>query len=103
VDETTVQQVAVEARLVHRGERPEPHRDRRELPELGHAPGMRIAGQTVPGRLPAEVVELLLGEPTLEKGTCVDPGGRMALHEHLVAGATVGLAPEEVIEPDLVE
>jgi len=36
-------EVLVEARLVDGVERPEPHRDGRELPEVGHEPGMRIA------------------------------------------------------------
>ena len=41
VGDTAVLQVAVEARLVDRGDRPEAHADRRELPEVGHQAGMR--------------------------------------------------------------
>ena len=35
-------QVAHEARLIDRTDRAEPHRHRREFPEVGHQPGMRI-------------------------------------------------------------
>ncbi len=38
-------EVAVEAGLVDRHDRPEAHRHRRELPEVGHQPGMRIGRQ----------------------------------------------------------
>jgi hypothetical protein len=107
VDDAPMQQVAVEAGLVDRVDRAEAHRDRRELPELGHEPGMGVAGQPlapVVGRaaLLAEQVELLLGQPALEVRAGVDAGRGMTLEEDLVAEA-VGLAAEEVVEADLVE
>ena len=45
VVELAVLQVAVEAGLVQRTERPEAHADRRVLPELGHQPRVRVARQ----------------------------------------------------------
>ena len=52
-------EVAVEARLVDRHDRTEAHRDRRELPEVGHQPRMRIRRQPAAGlQLAAEVLEL---------------------------------------------
>ena len=43
VDDAAVMQVFHEARLINRLYRAKPHRDRRELPEIGHQPRMRIA------------------------------------------------------------
>jgi hypothetical protein len=53
--------------------------------------------------LAAEVVELLLGEPSLEVGAGVDAGRRVALEVDVVAGQAVVLAAEEVVEAHLVE
>jgi hypothetical protein len=53
-------QVAVEARLVDRGQRRQAHRDRGELPEVGHEPWVRVRAQALAGYdLLAEVVELI--------------------------------------------
>jgi len=49
------------------------------------------------------VVELLLGQPSLEKRTRVHARRRVSLDEHLVTEATITLAAEEVVEPDLVQ
>ena len=105
VEEAAVLEVAVEARLVDRADRAEAHRDRRELPEVGHQPRMRIrATGPVPGHgLAPEVVELVLGQAALEEGAGVDPGRRVALVEDLVADPLAVLAPEEVVEADLVQ
>ena len=98
-----MEQVPVEARLGDGVQRAEPHRDGRELPELGHAPRVRIARQPAAVDLAAEPVELLLGEPPLEERARVDARRRVALVEDLVAEAAVALAPEEVVEADVVE
>ena len=45
VPDAAVLQVAVEPRLVDGGQRAEAHRDRRELPEVGHQPGVRVRAQ----------------------------------------------------------
>ena len=57
--DAAVRQVAVEARLVDRGERAEAHGDGGELPQPGQPPRVRVGGQAVAARLLAEVVELL--------------------------------------------
>ena len=64
---------------------------------------MGVAGQAVAAHLVAEVVELGLGEPSLEEGPGVDARRGVTLDEDLVAEASVALAPEEVVEADLVE
>lgn len=98
-----VLQVAVEARLVDRGERAEAHGDRGELPQPRQAPRVRVGRQAVAAGLLTEVVELLLGDPPVEEGAGVDAGGGVALDVELVA-RSVGLLPaEEVLEAGLVE
>ncbi len=98
-----VLQVAVEARLVDRGERAEAHGHRRELPQPRQAPRVGVGRQAVAAGLLAEVVELLLGDAPVEEGTGVDAGGGVALDVELVA-RSVGLLPaEEVLEAGLVQ
>ncbi len=105
VEDAAVLEVAVEPGLVDRADRAEAHGDRRVLPEVRHEPRVRVRAQ--PGlagdRLAPEVVELVLAEPPLEERAGVDPGRRVALVEDLVAGLAVVLAPEEVVEADLVQ
>ena len=102
VEDPPVHQVAVEARLVDRADRPEAHRDGRELPEIGHETRVRVTRQAVPAGFEPEVLEIGLAQAAFDEGARVDPGGGVALEEHLVAGAVV-LAVEEVVEADLVE
>ena len=64
---------------------------------------MGVAGQAPARDLLAEVVELVLGEPALDEGAGVDAGGAVALEVDEVPEAAVGLAPEEVVEADLVQ
>ena len=105
VEDAAVLEVAVEPGLVDRADRAEAHGDRRVLPEIRHQPGMRVGAQ--PGlagdRLAPEVVELVLAEPSLEERARVDARRRVALVEDLVARLAVVLAPEEVVEADLVQ
>ena len=100
-------QVAVEARLVDRVDRPEAHRDGRELPEVRHEPRVRVGRQprAAPAvrELLAEAVELRLRDAALEEGPRVHARRGVALEVDLVAAAGVVLAAEEVVEPDLVE
>ena len=113
VGDAAVHEVAVEPGLVDGVDRPEAHGDGGELPEVRHEPGvgvrrepaMLVASGAGPARpdLLAEVVELLLGQAALEEGPGVDAGGGVALEVDLVAGLAVVLAPEEVVEADLVE
>src|SRR5262249_56659973 len=95
-------EVAVEAGLVDGVDGPEAHGDRRELPELGHEPRVRVARE--PGtalHLAPEMVELPLGEPAFEEGARGDAGRGVALEVDLVARAAVVLAAEEVVEANL--
>ncbi len=68
VFDAAVHQVLVEPRLVNAHNRPEPHRDRGELPEVRHQPRVRVARQPAArSKLLAKVRHLLLAQPTLEK------------------------------------
>ena len=64
---------------------------------------MGVARQPAAEDLAAEPVEVVLGETAFEVGAGVDPRRGVALQEELVAGATVALAAEEVVEADVVE
>ena len=66
---------------------------------------MRVGAQALAGYgLAAEVVELILGQAALEERPGVDARSGVALVEDLVTCRAVGvLAPEEVVEADLVE
>ena len=99
------EQVPVEPGLVDGVQRPEAHGDRRELPEVGHEPRVRVGRQPAAAvrLLLAEPVELRLGQPPLKEGARVDARRRVALEEDLVAGLPVVLAAEEVVEPHLVQ
>ena len=105
VPDAAVVQVVVEPRLVDGVQRAQAHRHGGELPEVGHQPRVRVGRQAAAGVavLLAEAVELIGAEPALQEGAGVDPGGGMALDEHLVAAAGMRLASEEVVEADLVE
>ena len=103
VVDAAVVEVLVEAGLVDRVERSEPHRHRGELPEVGHQPRVRVARQAVAADLAAEVVELGLVEAALEVGPGVDARRGVALDVDVIAGLPVLLAAEEVVEADLVE
>ena len=103
--QASIGEVAIEARLVHGGQRAETHRYRWELPEVGHSAGVGIARQPDAARqsLLAEVVQIRLAKPALEECPGVDAGGGMALEEDLISRGTVVLAAEEVVEADLVQ
>ena len=103
VGKLAVHEIAIEARLVDGRQRAEAHRDGRELPPVGHEPGVRVAGQTVATDLEAVVVELFIVEPALDIGAGIDSRRGVTLEEDLVAGSAVGLAAEEVVEAHLVE
>ena len=81
VVDLAVVEVAVEAGVVERGDRAEAHADRRELPEVGHQPRVRVARQAAAAAadLLAEVVEVVGGEAALHERPGVDAGGGVAL------------------------
>ena len=96
-------EVAHEPRLVNRLHRAESHGYRRELPEIGHQPGVRVGRQALAGHLLAEMPQLLLAQSSLEVGARVDPGTRVALHEDQVAGMAVARRAPEVVETHLIQ
>ena len=91
-------QVLEEARLVDRHQRPEAHRDGRELPELGHQLRMRVARDALAVDLLAEVQQLLLGQAAFEEGARVHAGRGMALDVEQVAAVLGRLGVPEVVE-----
>ena len=102
--EAAVLEVPRVPRLVNRHERPEAHRDRWELPELGHEPRVRVRRQPAArAQFVPEVVQMRLVEPSLEERPRVDPRRGVALVVHDVRVAAGVLAAEEMIEADLVE
>ena len=101
--EPAVLEVAQEARLVDGLDRAQPHRDRGELPEVGHEPGVRIGGDPLAVDLLAEHVELGLAEAPLEEGARVDPGRGMALHVDEVPAVALRGGVPEVVEAHVVE
>jgi len=64
---------------------------------------MGVRRQAGAADLAAEVVEIVLRQAPLEERPGVDAGGGVALEVDLIAGLAVVLAPEEVVEPDLVQ
>jgi hypothetical protein len=97
-------QVPVEPGLVDRVDPAEAHGDRRELPEVGQQPRVRVGRQAgLAGELLAEPVELGGAHPPLDVRSRVHPRGGVPLDEDLITAAGVVLAPEEVVEPDLVQ
>ena len=101
--EPAILEVAVEPGLVDGGQRAEAHRDRGELPEVGHQARVGVGAQPLAARLAPEVVQVLLGQPALEERAGVDARRRVTLEEDLVATARVVLALEEVVEAHLVQ
>ncbi len=103
--DATVVQVVVEPGLVDGVHRAQAHRHRRELPEVGQQPRVRVGRDAAAGVavLLPEAVQLVSGQPPSEERPGVDAGGGVALDEDLVAAAGVALAAEEVVEADLVE
>jgi hypothetical protein len=103
--DAAVVQIVVEPGLIDRIHRAKAHRHRRELPEVGHQPRVRVGRQATTGMAVflAETVELVSGKPPLQEGAGVNAGGGVALNEHLVATARMGFPAEEVVEADFVE
>jgi hypothetical protein len=71
--QAAVVQVLHQARLVDGHHGRQAHAHRRELPEIGHQPGMGIGRETLAPDLLAEVVELVLAQAAFEKSARVDP------------------------------
>ena len=85
VGETTMLEIAKKTSLIDRRDRPDAHRARRRLPEIGHEPGMGIGAQAPAADLLAISLELLFRQPAFEKSARVDARRRMRLEEDKVA------------------
>jgi hypothetical protein len=96
-------EVLHEARLVDGHDRPEAHRHRGELPEVGHQPRVRVRRDPVARDLLAEAAQVVHAQPPLEEGARVEAGRGVALHVDEVAGSLVVARAPEVVEADLVE
>ena len=102
--EAAVLEVAVEARLVDGHDGPQAHRYRRELPEIGHQPRMRIGRQSAAGlQFAAEVLEVLRGQTPFEKRPRIHAGRAVALEEHHVSLVAVIATAEEVVVAHLIQ
>ena len=100
--ERAVFEIARVARLVGRHQRPQAHRHRRELPEVGHRARVRIGRQPA-ARLLAKQIHARLVQPAFEEGARVDARRRVALDEDHVAAERVGRRAEEMAEAHFVE
>ena len=100
-----MQQVPVQLRLVNRVRRTQPHRHRRELPELRHTARVRVGRQRMTGLglLLPEPVHILLRQPPLKERARVHPRRRVPLEEDLIPTPGMILPTEEMIEPNLIQ
>ena len=100
-------EVLVEPGLVDGLGGAQPHGDGGVLPEVLHAAGVRVGGQTPAaggaGLLLAEAVQVGLPQAPLDEGSGVVAGRGVALEEDVVAAAGVVLAAEEVVEAHLIQ
>src|SRR5207249_1961828 len=104
IRDATMEQVAIEARLVDGMERPEPHAHRRKFPEAGHEARMRIRREALPPLdLAAEPLQLSDAQPAFEERARVHTRRRVPLEVDLIAAARAVAPAEEVIESHLDE
>ena len=102
--DAAIGEIRIEASLVNGRDRGNAHRDGGKFPEVGHQPGMRIAGQPAAfAQLLTEVFQLLFAQPAFEECPGVDARRGMALEVDLVAAEVAALAAEEVIEGHFVQ
>ncbi|GBE22121.1 hypothetical protein BMS3Bbin01_01484 [bacterium BMS3Bbin01] len=64
---------------------------------------MWVRGDSPATDLEPEVVELVFGQAAFEEGTSIDARRGVTLDENLVAGGSIVLPAEEMVEADLVE
>ncbi len=103
IEDAAIAEVFVEPRLVDGHDRGQAHGDGRELPEVGHQPGMGIGGEAGACRqLAAEVDQVFFGQPAFQKGPSVDAGRRVPLEVNLVP-REIAVAAKEMMETDFVQ
>ena len=101
--EAAVLQVLHEARLVDRHQRPEAHRHRRELPDVGHQPRVRVRRNPFAVDFLPEVVHLFGREPAEHEHPCIDPRRGVALDQHEIAAVLPRRRVPEMVVADVVE
>ncbi|MDH6591920.1 hypothetical protein M2165_001809 [Variovorax sp. TBS-050B] len=110
VEQMAVREIAHEARVVDRADRTDAHRAGRELPEVRHQVGMRIAAQAAcaaaggeggRGEFLAVVLQVLFTEAAFEEGARIDARGAVRLEEYEVAPMRGAARMEEVVEAGL--
>jgi hypothetical protein len=74
VFEAAVVEVTHESRVIDSADRTDAHGASRELPEIGHQPGVRIGAQTPPLNFLPVVRQLFLIEASFEEGARIDAG-----------------------------
>src|ERR1700719_1144568 len=99
-----MRQIANEARVVDRLNRPQPHRDRGELPEIRHQPRMRIRTQSATRlQLAAKILQLLFRNAPFQISARVDSRRRVPLKINKIAVPALGPRLKEMIESDFVQ
>src|SRR5699024_10551155 len=95
----------IEASLINRGQRTQPHDHTWELPEVRHQPRMWVGRQTPAGAgdLLTDTIQLIFTQTTFQVGPSVDARRGVSLKEHLISGVTVASATEEMVVSDFVE
>src|SRR5580704_13971079 len=100
----TIFEIPDKAGLVDRLDGTQSHRNRGELPEIRHEPGVRIRRESTAGfQLTAKVLQFLAGYAAFEIGASVHAGGGMALEIDEIAVAGLGLGAQEMVKRDLVK
>ena len=95
-------QIPEEAGLVHGHQWRQPHRHGRQLPEVGHQPGVRIRRETGFARaFPAKTFQLLPGQPAFQVGPGINPRRTMTLEVGDVPGVVSGSRMQEMVEGHL--
>ena len=103
VGDPAIVQILEEARLIDGLNRPQAHRDRRELPEVRHQPRVRIRRKPFAVDFLTEVRELLFADAAFQKGARVHARRRVPLEEDEVAAERLARCAEKMIEADVVE
>ena len=102
-DQFPVFQVPHEARLVNGHQRPQAHGDGRELPEIGHQPGMRVGGEAVAVNLLAELAYLVFAQTAVQESAGIDTRGRVALDEYQVAALLFRCGAKKMVESHVIQ
>src|SRR6185369_4575039 len=103
IENTAPLQVLHEARLVDRHQRSEPHRYRRELPEIGHQPRVRIRRQALATDFLPEMVELVFADAPFEKRAGVEAWRGVPLQIVQVTAVFFRRRMKEMVETDVVQ